>query len=50
MADAVVMGKRQGDEDIWILLFLPNMLPNFKAVICHYVKECIQRFIDHVEV
>jgi hypothetical protein len=50
MADAILMGSRQDDREIRIFLFLPNLQPRFKSVICHFVKESLQRDIDRVEV
>jgi hypothetical protein len=48
MSDAILIGTRQDDRDVGIFLFLPNMRPNFKAVICHFVKESLQRDINRL--
>jgi hypothetical protein len=51
MLDAVLMGKRQGDPRVWIILFDPNnMRKDDKMVIHHFIKETIQRYIDTLEV
>jgi hypothetical protein len=50
MADAILMGKRQGDRDVWILLFVPTMKEDYKAAIHHFIKESLQRYIDKLEV
>jgi hypothetical protein len=47
MTDAVLMGKRQDDKDVWILIFAPSKLTSeSKLVIHHYIKQCLQRYID----
>jgi hypothetical protein len=51
MVDAVLMGKRQGDQDVWILLFDPSKIDhNNKLVIHHYIKQCLQKDIDELKV
>jgi hypothetical protein len=51
MTDAVLMGKREGDRDVWILLFDPAKIDqNNKLVIHHYIKLCLQKFIDDLKV
>jgi hypothetical protein len=46
MTNTIVMGIRQGDVRTWILLFEPNMKPESQLVIHHYIKQCLQRYID----
>lgn len=50
MSDAILMGSRRDDREVRIFLFLPNMQPRFKSVICRFVKESLQRSIDQVTV
>jgi hypothetical protein len=51
MVDAILMGKRQDDRDVWILLFDPSkMAHNNKLVIHHYIKQCLQKYIDELKV
>jgi hypothetical protein len=50
MSDAILIGSRQDDREVRIFLFLPNMQTNFKSVICHFIKESLQRDIDRVNV
>jgi hypothetical protein len=49
MTDAVLMGKRQDDREVWILLFDPSkMSRDNKLVIHRYIKQCLQRYIDQM--
>jgi hypothetical protein len=51
MTDAVLMGKRRDDRDVWILLFDPaKMKQDHKLVIHRYIKQCLQRYIDQMQV
>jgi hypothetical protein len=51
MTDAVLMGKRRDDRDVWILLFDPaKMNQDSKLVIHRYIKQCLQRYIDQMNV
>jgi hypothetical protein len=51
MIDAILMGKRQGDRDVWILLFDPSkMAQNSKLAIHRYIKLCLQKYIDELKV
>jgi hypothetical protein len=50
MVDAILMGKRQDDENVWILLFDPSkMNHDNKLVIHHYIKQCLQKYIDELK-
>jgi hypothetical protein len=50
MTDAVLIGKRQGDQEVWILLFDPAKIDqNNKLVIHHYIKLCLQKYIDELK-
>ncbi|MDR2303682.1 MAG: PilZ domain-containing protein [Treponema sp.] len=51
MIDAIIMGKRQDDNDVYILLFDPNRLTReSKLAIHHYIKQCLQKYIDNLKV
>jgi hypothetical protein len=50
MLNLILMGKRQGDRDVWIFLFDPRMTPENKLTIHHFIKESLQRYIDHLKV
>jgi hypothetical protein len=51
MIDAVLMGKRQDDKDVCILIFDPAKLDqNNKLIIHRYIKVCLQKYIDELKV
>jgi hypothetical protein len=51
MTDTILMGKRQDDQSVWILLFDPaKMNQDNKLVIHRYIKQCLQRYIDEMRV
>jgi hypothetical protein len=51
MTDAIMMGKRRGDNNVYILLFNPNSLDQEnKLSIHHYIKQCLQKYIDNLKV
>jgi hypothetical protein len=51
MVDLIYLGPRYDDPDIWILLFDPtSVTDDAKRVINHYIKLCLQRLIDTIEV
>jgi hypothetical protein len=51
MADLIYLGPRYDDPDIWILLFDPaSVTDSAKLTINHFIKLCLQRLIDTVEV
>jgi hypothetical protein len=50
MTDAILMGLRQDDKEVLILLFDPAKLDqNNKLVIHHYIKVCLQKYIDDLK-
>ena len=50
MTDAILMGLRQDDKEVLILLFDPSTLnQNNKLVIHHYIKLCLQKYIDDLK-
>jgi L-rhamnose mutarotase len=50
MADMVFMGKRRDDTSIYILLFDPKITQENKLTIHHYIKICLQKYIDNLKV
>ena len=51
LTDAVVMGKRSDDPDVWILLFDPSkMKREHKMLIHHYIKQNLQKYIDQLRI
>jgi hypothetical protein len=51
MVDAIMVGNRQGDKDVWILLFEPEkMTSEDKLAIHHYIKLNLQKYIDQIKV
>ncbi|MDR1374441.1 MAG: PilZ domain-containing protein [Treponema sp.] len=50
MVNAVLIGSRQGDENIHILLFEPGMSNDNKLIIHRFIKYCLQRFIDNLKI
>jgi hypothetical protein len=50
MTDAILMGRRGDDQDVWILLFDPSKIDHDnKLVIHHYIKICLQKYIDELK-
>jgi hypothetical protein len=51
MLNAVLMGKRRDDKDVYILLFDPSKIDqDSKIVIYRYIKQCLQKYIDQLKV
>ena len=51
MTDAVLMGKRSDDPNVWILIFDPaKMNLDSKQIIHHFIKQCLQKYIDHLKI
>jgi hypothetical protein len=51
MVDLIFLGPRYDDPNIWILLFDPaSLTDNGKLTINHFIKLCLQRLIDTVEI
>jgi hypothetical protein len=49
-ADVVLMGSRFDNQNIYIMLFSPNMTSNNRLIIHRYIKQCLQHFIDNMAV
>jgi c-di-GMP-binding flagellar brake protein YcgR len=51
MTDVVLMGKRNDDSAVCILLFDPNKIDQSnKLAIHHFIKQNLQRYIDNLKV
>ncbi|MDR1099428.1 MAG: PilZ domain-containing protein [Treponema sp.] len=51
MIDAILMGKRQDDRNVCILIFDPAKLDqNNKLIIHRYIKVCLQKYIDELKI
>ena len=51
MVNAILMGSRQGDTDVWIFLFDPSSLtPENKHIIHRFIKYSLQHYIDQLKV
>jgi hypothetical protein len=50
MLNAILMGKRRDDRDVWIFLFDPHMSPENRLTIHHFIKQYLQRYIDQLEI
>ena len=51
LTDAVLMGKRKDDANVWILLFNPGkMKSEHQLIIHHYIKQNLQKYIDSLVV
>ncbi|MDR2370658.1 MAG: PilZ domain-containing protein [Treponema sp.] len=51
MLNAVLMGKRRDDKDVYILLFdFSKTDQNSKIIIHRYIKQCLQKYIDQLKV
>jgi ribonucleotide reductase beta subunit family protein with ferritin-like domain len=50
MVNAILMGSRQGDSNVWIFLFEPGMSSDNKLIIHRFIKYCLQRFIDNLKI
>ena len=46
----VLMGQRHDDSRVYIMIFGPSLTVDDKQVIHHYIKECLQKFIDTVKI
>jgi hypothetical protein len=46
MTDMILIGKRQDNPLVYILLFDPKMSKDNKVVIHRYIKLCLQKYID----
>jgi hypothetical protein len=51
MTDAILMGKRRDDKDVYILLFDPTKInQDNKLAIHHYIKQCLQKYIEQLKI
>ena len=50
MADMILMGQRHDDKRVYILLFDNKLSADYKLVIHHYIKQCLQKYIDGLKV
>lgn len=51
MMNAVLMGKRRDDRDVYILLFDPSKTDQDNKIVIHrYIKQCLQKYIDQLKV
>ena len=51
MTDMILMGQRHDDKRVGIMLFDPNKLDSDnKLVIHHYIKLCLQKYIDGLKI
>jgi hypothetical protein len=46
MADMIVMGQRMNDKSVYIMLFASKFSEEEKLVIHHYIKYCLQKYMD----
>lgn len=50
MTDMILIGKRQDDDHIYILLFHSNLSTENKLVVLRYIKQHLQKYIDELRV
>ena len=50
MTDMVLLGQRPNDKSVHVLLFDPKMPTETKLVIHHYIKLCMQKYIDGLKI
>jgi hypothetical protein len=50
MTDVVVLGKRQNDRDVYILLFDSSMDVDIKLIIHRFIKQTIQKEMEQLKV
>jgi len=50
LTDMILMGQRQDDKKVFILLFTNKLTDDNKRVIHHYIKQCLQRYIDALKI
>jgi hypothetical protein len=49
--NVVVIGKRQGNDNVWIFLINPAQMEHeIKIIIHHFIKQCLQRYIERLQV
>jgi hypothetical protein len=47
--DMILIGNRWDNQDVWILLFNPNMPLEGRLIIHRYMKQILQRYIDEIK-
>ena len=50
MTDMTLMGQRHDDKRVYILLFGSKLSASDKLVIHHYIKLCLQKYIDGLKI
>lgn len=50
MTDMILMGQRRDDKQVYILIFDNKLSTDNKLVIHHYIKQCLQRYIDGLKI
>jgi hypothetical protein len=50
MTDMILMGRRHDNQAVYILLFGSKMNQENKLIIHHYIKQCLQKYIDDLKV
>ena len=50
MTDLIFIGQRPNDKKVQILLFDPKISTENKLVIHHYIKRCLQKYMDELKV
>jgi hypothetical protein len=48
--DVILIGNRFDNQNIWIMLFSHNMALNHRLIIYRFIKQCLQHFIDNLDV
>ncbi|MDR2095562.1 MAG: PilZ domain-containing protein [Treponema sp.] len=47
----IAIGKRQGNDNVWIFLMNPAQMEHETKLIIHrFIKHCLQRYIDQLQV
>ena len=50
MTDMILMGQRQDDKRVNVLLYGPKLSTDDRLIIHRYIKQCLQRYIDGLKV
>jgi hypothetical protein len=50
MTDMIFMGKRRDNKQVYIMLYGSKLSKEDKLVIHHYIKNCLQKYIDQLKV
>jgi hypothetical protein len=46
MTDMIFMGQRKNDKSVYIMLFASKFSEEEKLAIHHYIKQCLQKYMD----